>query len=101
MSTSLPSDICFVISTSNPILHKSVNNKLLIKETNISKHLHHKEPLVPYSESDTTRRLHHTEPLVRHVEIYTKSDTTVRLYETEALLWHVEMYTKVGTTQSR
>ena len=38
----------------------------------ISQHLHHKEPLVSYSESDTTRRLYHTEPLVGHVEMYTK-----------------------------
>ena len=49
-----------------------VNKQRLIKETRISKHLHNKDPLVPYCDSDTTRRLYHTEPLVRQVEIYTK-----------------------------
>ena len=49
-----------------------VNKQLLIKETNISKHLHRKESPAPYSESDTTRRLYHTEPLIPHVEMYTK-----------------------------
>ena len=63
-----------VLSYRRPTIvwHKPVNKQLLLKETNISKHLRHKDPLVPYGESDTTCRLYHTEPLVRHVEIYTK-----------------------------
>ena len=67
-------NLTFILSYRRPTLvwHKSVNKQLLIKETNINKHLHHKEPLLPYSESDTTRRLYHTQPLIglRHVEMW-------------------------------
>ena len=69
MFTSLPTDICFVIPMTTLVWHTPVNKQRLIKEPNISKHLHHKESLKQYCESDTTCRLYHTEPLVglRHV----------------------------------
>ena len=60
-----PYHLTFVLSyrRSTLVWHKSVNKQRLMQETNKNKHLYHKEPLVPYSESDTTRRLYHAEPL--------------------------------------
>ena len=95
-SLCIPHYLTFVLSYRRlPLVwHKSVKKQCLIKETSISKHLHHKEPLVPYSESDTTRRLHHTEPLVRPVKMYTKV-TRPSVFTTQPLVRHVKMYTKV------
>ena len=44
------------------VLHKSVNKQRLFKQTNTSKHLHNKEPLVPRSESDMICRLCYDTP---------------------------------------
>ena len=82
-----------------------VNKQRLIKETRISKHLHNKEPLAPYGESDTARRLYHTAASIARWNVHDR-DTTRRLYHTEPLVRHVEMYTKVTrpavcTTHSR
>ena len=41
-----------------------------MQETNINKYLHHKESLVPYSESDRTCYLYHVEPLRCNVAAY-------------------------------
>ena len=51
-----PYHLTFVLSYRRPTLVwlKSLNKQRLIKETNISKHLHHKEPLVSCCESDMT-----------------------------------------------
>ena len=49
-----PYHLTFVLSyrRSTLVWHKLVNKQRLINETNINKHLPHKKPLVPYSESD-------------------------------------------------
>ena len=88
------------------IWHKSENKKRLIKETKINKRLHHKEPLVPHTESNTTRRLYRRVARTTARWNLHERDTTRRLYHTEPLVQHVEMYTKVTrpavcTTQSR
>ena len=72
MSTSIPFYICLSYRRSTIVWHRSLNKQRLIKETNISKHLHHKTPLIWYSKSDRTRSLYHAEPPLRNVEMYTK-----------------------------
>ena len=46
---SLPFDIYFVIPTTNPCGTNHYIKNRLIKDTNISKHLHHEELLALYS----------------------------------------------------
>ena len=110
-----PYHLRFVLSYWRPTLvwHKSVSKQRVIKETSISKYLHHKL-LVPCSESDRTCCLYHGELLLQHVEKYTKkwynplsvprrtasmarwnvheSDTTRRLHHTASSMtcWNIQ-----------
>ena len=67
-----PSDIYFVIPTTNPTL---VNKQRLLEETNISKHVHRIEPLVQYNESDRTNCLYRAEPLLRFIVMIMSTST--------------------------
>ena len=91
----------FVLSYRRPtlVLHKSLDKQRLIKESNLNKHLHHKNALISYSESDTTCRLHHAVPLVglRHAAMWLHYDphilytflstTNWRIYQAWVLVW--------------
>ena len=71
----------FLLSYRRPtlVLHKSLNKQRLIKETNINKHLHNKNPLISYSESDKTRCLHYAVLLVglRHAAMWMHYDPQI------------------------
>ena len=94
MSTSLSSDICFVIRHPNIVWHKSANKQWLLKKTKINKHMCYIEQLVPHIKSDTTRCLHHTATSTMLKSTW--SDMTRRLHHAEQVVPQVEMNTISG-----